>query len=1032
MKSTARIVLHVVGALFGALAIVFAIGAWRLSSGPLSLGFLSPYIEDALREVAQPYLIKFEDTILTWAGWERTLDIRVTDMRISSLDGETLLTVPAVSLGLSGAALLRGVLAPSSIELMRPSLSLLRQRDGGLHLAAGSGEGAEDDTVDALVADLLNPPHEDHPLARLEHVSVLDAHLTVADEATGLLWTAPKADLVFDLDETEIVGLLSLDVRVQDLETHVEVLTFHDRKSKLSSASVTFSELSPAQLAVVSPELERFSGIRVPFSGTLSFDLAPGGVIEGVDFDIVGEAGEITLPEVLSAPVPVRRLAAAGTVDDDLSRIILRSSRLDTDRPRFSLNGVIRQTEAGVGVRGQFQVVDMPFDSLRDYWPETVIGDGRRWILRNVADGVITRLDVALDVEPGTFEDDRFSATSATGTFAFEDTSIHYLRPMPPVEGVDGFARFTGESLDLTMSDGRLFGITASRATARLSDIRAERPRMRTIIEAKGPALDALSLLDYPRLALARKVGLRPEQVGGTVHTLFAVDLPLIDDLEAEQIDLTAVARVRDARVDALAGMVDVTQGALRISLDAESMELLGTAEIQGTPATIAWRASFGDEAPFASRYEVSMTVTPEVQAALGVDLAPYAQGSFALDAVITDPGPQAPRAAITLDLRNARLEIPEFFWVKPEGEEGRARILAEFPPDGGVELTTVDVWTKSFHGVGRTTLGPGLNGVRDIAIERIRHGATDIAGRVEATGDASMRVSITGASLDARPYLERLMAGDTPASGSFILNLNVERLLTTNNQELTDARVRIVTDASGRHGGFLEGTLSTGEPFRLFLEPMGAKRRLIVRSGDAGAVARAFGIYDNAVGGRLLMEAIMHDDLPGRPITGAVTIHDYRVINAPTLAELLSVATLTGILDGLRGEGIAFSTFVMPFSIVNDVLIVEDAKAAGLSIGLNAEGTVDLETGEADMRGTIVPAYALNSIVGTIPLLGELLVGGEGEGLFAATYRAVGSIDEPTVVVNPLAALAPGILRNLFSFLEGDEPADGGGVTRD
>ena len=197
----------------------------------------------------------------------------------------------------------------------------------------------------------------------------------------------------------------------------------------------------------------------------------------------------------------------------------------------------------------------------------------------------------------------------------------------------------------------------------------------------------------------------------------------------------------------------------------------------------------------------------------------------------------------------------------------------------------------------------------------------------------------------------------------------------------LTDTRVHTVTDADGRHTGFLEGTLSTGEVFRLDLTSIGAKRRLVVRSGDAGAVARAFGIYGNARGGRLRMEAILHDDLPDRPITDTVTIHNYRVVNAPTLAELLSVATLTRILDRLRGEGIAVSTFIMPFAIVNDVPMVEDAEAADLSIGLNAEGTVDLETERADISGTIVPAYAVNSIVGTIPLLGELLVGGEGEG---------------------------------------------------
>jgi hypothetical protein len=61
------------------------------------------------------------------------------------------------------------------------------------------------------------------------------------------------------------------------------------------------------------------------------------------------------------------------------------------------------------------------------------------------------------------------------------------------------------------------------------------------------------------------------------------------------------------------------------------------------------------------------------------------------------------------------------------------------------------------------------------------------------------------------------------------------------------------------------------------------------------------------------------------------------------------------------------------------------------------------------------VPAYALNSVIGNIPVIGSLLLGGEGQGLFAANYRVTGSAADPEVSVNPLSALAPGFLRRLF-----------------
>jgi hypothetical protein len=66
-------------------------------------------------------------------------------------------------------------------------------------------------------------------------------------------------------------------------------------------------------------------------------------------------------------------------------------------------------------------------------------------------------------------------------------------------------------------------------------------------------------------------------------------------------------------------------------------------------------------------------------------------------------------------------------------------------------------------------------------------------------------------------------------------------------------------------------------------------------------------------------------------------------------------------------------------------------------------------------MEGTIVPAYMLNSLLGNIPLLGRLFSPETGGGLFAATWRLNGPLDDPQVSVNPLAALTPGFLRGIF-----------------
>ena len=84
-------------------------------------------------------------------------------------------------------------------------------------------------------------------------------------------------------------------------------------------------------------------------------------------------------------------------------------------------------------------------------------------------------------------------------------------------------------------------------------------------------------------------------------------------------------------------------------------------------------------------------------------------------------------------------------------------------------------------------------------------------------------------------------------------------------------------------------------------------------------------------------------------------------------------------------------------------------------------DGKLDTKKRLYSLKGNIVPARFLNSILNNIPLIGSLLSGGEGEGLFGIAYSVSGSFDNPAINLNPLSMLAPGFVRKLFQSL-GDE----------
>ena len=170
--------------------------------------------------------------------------------------------------------------------------------------------------------------------------------------------------------------------------------------------------------------------------------------------------------------------------------------------------------------------------------------------------------------------------------------------------------------------------------------------------------------------------------------------------------------------------------------------------------------------------------------------------------------------------------------------------------------------------------------------------------------------------------------------------------------------------------------------------------------------------------GGKLEITGQYNDTAPGRPLIGQVRIKKYRIADAPILTRVLSIMALTGIVEALQDDGLAFNSLDIPFTLGQGWLEIKDAKATGVSLGFTASGTVYTYADVIDVSGTVVPAYALNSALGHIPVLGEIFTGGEkGGGVFAANYTMSGPTAKPKVTVNPLSALTPGIFRNVFDI---------------
>jgi len=376
-------------------------------------------------------------------------------------------------------------------------------------------------------------------------------------------------------------------------------------------------------------------------------------------------------------------------------------------------------------------------------------------------------------------------------------------------------------------------------------------------------------------------------------------------------------------------------------------------------------------------------------------------------------------QAVANLDLRAASLAIDEADWRKLPGAPGIAKLVIDLDHDRIAQVSDVEVRAAGLDG--RLAVGVSDDGkqVERVDIKRMIAGGNDFSGTVTRHPSGGWHADIHAARIDARRMVKEAANGGGPTSPvPLAVTARIERLILGPHHEIAQVTGQMLRRDGAWQSGRLEGRLPNGHKLALRLGDTAA-RQFTFESEDLGATLKLLGVADNVVGGRLTVSGQLSGSTGNQTVQGHIEGANYSVARAPIMARVLTLPSFTGILSMLSGEGLPFGTLRGDFTLSGGRVAVKNVVAFGEAIGITAGGWVDTERDRLDLQGTVAPAYALNSLLGNIPLFGQLF-GGSSQGMFAANYRLSGSTNDPDVSVNPLSALAPGILRQIFAPLVG------------
>jgi hypothetical protein len=913
----------------------------------------------------------------------------------------------------------------------------------------------------------MSEPDPGRPLSYLTAVSLSESVLVVDDRRLDHVWHARNVGLTLERARRGLSGFVALDLQLAGSQTHASADLVYDAAAGRLSIDASLLQLWPSDMAAISEDLQHLAGLNFPVNGRITALVSAEGRMERIGFDIEAAEGELSVRDWIPEALPLRSASLEGELTQlGEERLVVRNAQVVLDPPEapgLTLNARLtgRREETGTALRLEATMEDFKMPALPRVWPERIVDNGRTWLIENIPEGVVER--VVLNGRMTLAGDDPSQAEveALEGEFEFSDLEVHYFSGMPPVSNVDGRGTFDMAGVYMTPTSGNVGEIEVSGGKVDLLGFGSTDEVAAVEVDTRGPVPEYLELLSHPRLDLLSRLGLSPEGAEGSARVQANFTIPLVDALTFEEVDVNAEAQLSDVAVPGVLLGLDLTRGDLDLRVEKTRMRLQGPARIADVPLTFDWQENFSDGEELARRVQATVPELGEYgRDVLGLDAAPYLTGPIALDVDYKADQLGSGQVVVAADFTSAGLALPFMNWRKAPGQPAEGRGTVELEQEEIVHIGELQVEGERFRAEGDIYFAS--NGVPErLALSRFKAGESDLKELEVMRREGGLHLTIGEGQLDARPFLQELEepedAPDEPGAGQdeeadpplLVEAPNLDPVIVGDGRSIRNASLKLerkseegwvlislrgdvpgdLRTAPRKNRKNANGEPSSGQsakplppvPIQFYYGPDGNEGvALSADSEDFGATLRVFDLLESIEGGQFQLRGGRPPNQPDKPLKATLQVSEFTMVEAPVMARILSVASLTGASDLLSGEGIRFTEASGDLKVKKGKVSSDLLRAHGPALGLTAKGEVDLVADAIDVEGTVVPAYSVNRILGEIPLLGRVLTGGEGEGVVAVTYKVSGPVSDPKVSVNPLSVLTPGFLRGVFNLFEG------------
>jgi hypothetical protein len=722
---------------------------------------------------------------------------------------------------------------------------------------------------------------------------------------------------------------------------------------------------------------------------------------------------------------------------------------------RFDIEDLILQSgHAGVRVRGSFEgqdkaigvrlngvMRDLPLKMVQKLWPPIVAPNTRKWVNANVTRGHVPDGRFFINV-PGDAIADAFQGIPIPDhmidlTFTLRDIETGYFAKLPPIAGAVGSGRLRGDRFDLELRDGvvtlpsggKLAFVKGTLETPTLA-ARIIPTRMR--VEAKGGAKEFVELLDHEPLGYPSAANISPEKTGGDANVSIDVGMQY-ERGKRPLVEMTAAAEVTDVRLSGVFEQADIAGGTMNFTYGRGHVAAKGTVQLNRVATFIEWSKNIGKNATGAELLHLEAELDDAERLKLGLDMGGFVRGPVRLKLNAEQSRGRIAKAEVEAILTKAELRVDAMRWWRPPGIQSRATFNVDFTDPEVKSITDLRITGGKIAVEGDVRLNPRGEVLAADFPKIVLDDENRFRMRLRRKNGKAV-ASVSGAAFDARHLINGMFSHDAGAAQKgdgrdavpVSIDARFERVYTNRGEVLTNVEGNLTVVGNTVQQADVKGAFLNGAPATFRIIPASSHRDMRVVIGDAGAALRAANLYSKASGGQLELTAQLGHAADPSIKRGMLTIRNFSVRDETALAEIeRSDKTVKTKPSGPRNQGLTFTRLTVPFSSDRAFVRIGDSLLKGPEMGATVQGVIRKRDSAIDIGGTIIPAYSLNSALGEVPLLGDILTGGKGQGVFGLTFALRGTMQKPQFIVNPVSALAPGFLRRMFE-IGGNYPEPG------